>query len=673
MTARSWLQVVKATSRISVLPPRSTIRQPAHSVPRAAWRWAAGGTHTLLPDGSVLFAGGNTDFTTGDATDSVERYDPASGTFTTLGTLDVVRVNHTASPLPDGTLLIVGGGSATPERWDPETDGFEPGGTPVLGSRSEHSATVLPDSRVFIAGGSAPGSATELYVPDGIIVEGGSAAVPDFATLGTSVTEVFAATAGDISLATDLYTFTAAASSLPFPSPSVSVSLTPLADLAAFAAAAPLPDGASFLGAVALDVFVSGLASGPFSGPATIASVVPAGVAPGEIVAYGFIPLLITSQTSGHPAPNWARLTLAGLEGDDTFNVSGPGIIAFGLGRDPVHAGIPGLNGGVVIVFDPVEPGTPFTVTDVSGAYRIHGPADLFAGEQPDTVVARLTVHGTGPGFAGPDGRAPIELVELSIQSVRPVDLGVTGEFYLDDFQSFRTLSVSEGTVPEIGSSQLGGGLNWTMLDPSVVEIDEVVGSVRFPMGGGGLFAIVDLDVDAAAPLTLATTASANFVLWTAGETSASEVFSGDTVRVVWRWNGEVWESFNPNVPPILSTDFALGVGPGPDVLWLVTSGPLTVDAPAGGSPAPAGPNLTLATEASADFVVWRGGETTAAALFGAVETVVIVWRWTGETWVAFNPALPPALQTDFALGAGDKPDLLWLVTTGPVEVPLNP
>ncbi len=278
-------------------------------------------THTLLTDGTVLFTGGNTDFNTGAPTDTVESYDPASGTFATLGTLDAARVNHSASVLPDLTLLIVGGGAATAERWDLSTDGFEPGGDPVTGDRLDHTATVLDDSRVYIAGGGS--STAELYVPDGIIVAGGSASVPDFAPLGTSFVEVFDATAGDISLTTDVYTFTLAATSLPFSSPSVSVSLTALADLPALAAAAPLPDGVSFLSAVALDVFVSGLASTPFSGPATITAVPPSGVAPGEVVAYGFIPLLVTSQTLGTPAAHWARLAIEGLQGDDTFSVGG--------------------------------------------------------------------------------------------------------------------------------------------------------------------------------------------------------------------------------------------------------------------------------------------------------------------------------------------------------------
>ena len=54
-------------------------------------------TATLLPNGKVLVAGGMTAAT---FSSSAELYDPASGTWTTTGSLDTARVDHTATCCP---------------------------------------------------------------------------------------------------------------------------------------------------------------------------------------------------------------------------------------------------------------------------------------------------------------------------------------------------------------------------------------------------------------------------------------------------------------------------------------------------------------------------------------------------------------------------------------------
>src|SRR5262249_58069229 len=60
---------------------------------------------TLLHIGEVLAAGGGDNF----GFVSTELYDPARGTWTATGSLTVARVQHTATLLPNGRVLIAGG------------------------------------------------------------------------------------------------------------------------------------------------------------------------------------------------------------------------------------------------------------------------------------------------------------------------------------------------------------------------------------------------------------------------------------------------------------------------------------------------------------------------------------------------------------------------------------
>jgi len=141
-------------------------------------------TATLLQNGKVLIVGGVlTSGSDPDAT--AEIYDPATGTFTMTGAMATAREQHTATLLADGRVLIAGGttsppasltsawlatgtvdlqGTATAEIYDPSTGSFSGTGS-MAAARTFHTATLLPNGTVLIAGGGNENSTAEVYDP----------------------------------------------------------------------------------------------------------------------------------------------------------------------------------------------------------------------------------------------------------------------------------------------------------------------------------------------------------------------------------------------------------------------------------------------------------------------------------------------------------------------------
>src|SRR5262245_17356832 len=155
----------------------------------------AGHTATLLADGRVLLAGGCAvdGCTTSEVEPSSEFYVPGRG-FVAGPAMLHPRSSHTATVLPDGRVLIVGGwareGTAPlteAEMFDPTTGTFKPAGT------LQGEASLLPGGRVLLAadgrveifdpatGSRTPGPATpqprhaaSIVLPDGdILITGG--------------------------------------------------------------------------------------------------------------------------------------------------------------------------------------------------------------------------------------------------------------------------------------------------------------------------------------------------------------------------------------------------------------------------------------------------------------------------------------------------------------------
>jgi uncharacterized repeat protein (TIGR02543 family) len=129
------------------------------SVPRA------GHTATLLPNGKVLVVGGYR--SDNEISGNAEIYNPATGSWTNAGTLAAARAAHTATLLPNGKVLVVGGPNnlAVAELYDPTTGSWSSTGS-LLDGRGFTTATLLPNGKVLVAGGSAGSLASaEIYDP----------------------------------------------------------------------------------------------------------------------------------------------------------------------------------------------------------------------------------------------------------------------------------------------------------------------------------------------------------------------------------------------------------------------------------------------------------------------------------------------------------------------------
>jgi N-acetylneuraminic acid mutarotase len=133
-------------------------------------------TNTLLSDGRVLVAGGSSTRFSTSTLSSAEIYDPSTGLWSATGSLNTARTRHTATLLPNGNVLFIGGlnGSATSglssaEIFNPSTGTFSNTTGSLANGRYSHTATLLGDGSVLVAAGigsvALVRSSTERYSP----------------------------------------------------------------------------------------------------------------------------------------------------------------------------------------------------------------------------------------------------------------------------------------------------------------------------------------------------------------------------------------------------------------------------------------------------------------------------------------------------------------------------
>jgi N-acetylneuraminic acid mutarotase len=128
----------------------------------------------LLASGKVLFTGGEN--INGVSINKAELYNPSSGIFTATGNMTATREEHTAVLLANGNVLVSGGNKktltaqtplASAELYNPATGTWTAVGS-MSHARSGHTSTVLHNGNVVNAGGSDAANelnSAELYTP----------------------------------------------------------------------------------------------------------------------------------------------------------------------------------------------------------------------------------------------------------------------------------------------------------------------------------------------------------------------------------------------------------------------------------------------------------------------------------------------------------------------------
>jgi hypothetical protein len=148
--------VAGAASQTAPLPKHPPLPVGQLTAGRDMTAARAGHTATTLPDFTVLVAGGRQEH--GVILASTEVYDPNTEKFTKAGKMSVPRAGHIAAVLEDAKIIIAGGITqggavlASSEDYDFETGKFTVRGN-MHARRVHMTATTLRDGRILVTGG----------------------------------------------------------------------------------------------------------------------------------------------------------------------------------------------------------------------------------------------------------------------------------------------------------------------------------------------------------------------------------------------------------------------------------------------------------------------------------------------------------------------------------------
>jgi RHS repeat-associated protein len=174
-TANPDLGIIVMTGPLSVAEFYDPVAGGFITLPSSLHTARMGHTATLLPNGQVLVVGGYNPST--GIIPSAELYDPATQTFIALGNTAIPRSGHTATLLSNGQVLITGGQTDlipsgaynSAEIYDPAAMTFTALSSSMITAREGHRSTLLPSGQVLITGGDLPGTGSlgtaEIYNP----------------------------------------------------------------------------------------------------------------------------------------------------------------------------------------------------------------------------------------------------------------------------------------------------------------------------------------------------------------------------------------------------------------------------------------------------------------------------------------------------------------------------
>lgn len=172
----SWLVVHPQTGRVLVAGPANTAylntsgRGKWSAAPARTYPLRQAGSFAMFAPGQVLAVGGG-DLSTNRTAERIDLTRPvASQVWVETGSMQSGRRYHTATALPDGTVLVTGGGLTqadastavlSAELWNPATGAWSTMASMAVPRLYHSIALLLPSGEVLVAGGGRKGGGSD--------------------------------------------------------------------------------------------------------------------------------------------------------------------------------------------------------------------------------------------------------------------------------------------------------------------------------------------------------------------------------------------------------------------------------------------------------------------------------------------------------------------------------